>query len=283
MKAFNIYGLRADFDMPSDKVYINSKDYQSLAKDGEIETTVKYFSVYENFNYLYGSSSSTFVFEHTFEDDDITATKPEMNKNNPYDFEDYLIVSDELVREIAECVLEKSYVQASLFFENHKAAHLAREAIKSEGYIAVPTDTTYEPEALEVIMIIITSLMTAGAWVLSIVFLAYFISICSGRSLEAFRADMAIMRSMGIPVNVIRIGMYVRMLISLIPAVIFMAIAAILVFTVPKFNEFFVYLYPWQYALMIFGMLAITTRVTYKHIAKLFGESVKKSLKGGDA
>ena len=88
---------------------------------------------------------------------------------------------------------------------------------------------------------------------------------------------------MGIPVKVIRIGMYVRMLISLIPAVIFMVIAAILVFTVPKFNEFFVYLYPWQYALMIVGILAITMRSTYKQIAKLFGESVKKSLKGGDA
>ena len=160
---------------------------------------------------------------------------------------------------------------------------MACDGLKEEGYIAVPSDTTYEPEALVVIMSIIASLMTAAAWILSIVFLSYFITICSSRSLEAFSGDMAIMRSMGIPVKVIRIGMYVRMLISLIPAVIFMAIAAILVFTVPKFNEFFVYLYPWQYALMIVGMLAITTRVTYKQIAKLFGESVKKSLKGGDA
>ena len=283
MKVINLYGLTTDFNMPSDKVYINSKDYQSLAKDGSFSTNIKYMSIYETFNYFYGTSGTTYVFEHTFDEDDITDVKPTVNESNPYGFEDYLIVSDELVRDIAERVLEKSYVQASIFFENHKAAHLACDGLKEEGYIAVPSDTTYEPEALVVIMSIIASLMMAAAWILAIVFLSYFITICSSRSLEAFSADMAIMRSMGIPVKVIRIGMYVRMLISLIPAVIFMVIAAILVFTVPKFNEFFVYLYPWQYALMIVGMLAITTRATYKQIAKLFGESVKKSLKGGDA
>ena len=93
---------------------------------------------------------------------------------------------------------------------------------------------------------------------------------------------MAIMRSMGIQVKVIRIGMYVRMLISLIPATILMILAAILIFTSPKFNEYFTYLYFWQYALIFFGMLLLTVRVTYKQIRKLFGETVKKSLKGGE-
>ena len=44
---------------------------------------------------------------------------------------------------------------------------------------------------------------------------------------EKFKGDMAIMRSMGIPVKVIRIGMYVRMLISLLPA--FVVVAVILI------------------------------------------------------
>ena len=94
---------------------------------------------------------------------------------------------------------------------------------------------------------------------------------------------MAIMRSMGIPVKAIRIGMYVRMLISLIPAFILVVLTAVLIFTSPKFNEFFVYLYAWQYALIFVGMIALTVRTTYKQIRKLFSESVKKSLKGGNA
>ena len=94
---------------------------------------------------------------------------------------------------------------------------------------------------------------------------------------------MAIMRSMGIQVKVIRVGMYVRMMISLIPAFILVSLTALLIFTSPKFNGYFVYLYAWQYALIFIGMIALTVRTTYKQIKKLFGESVKKSLKGGNA
>jgi len=59
--------------------------------------------------------------------------------------------------------------------------------------------------------------------------------------------------------------------------------AATLIFTTPAFNEQFVYLYAWQYALIFIGMLILTVRITHKQIGKLFGESVKKSLKGGAA
>lgn len=114
-------------------------------------------------------------------------------------------------------------------------------------------------------------------------FLAFFINLCSSRALGAFKGDMAIMRSMGISVKVIRVGMYVRMLLSLIPSFIVVALVAILIFTSPVFNEYFVYLYAWQYVLIVIGMLALTVRITFKQIRKLFGESVKKSLKGGHA
>ena len=88
---------------------------------------------------------------------------------------------------------------------------------------------------------------------------------------------------MGIPVKVIRIGMYVRMLIALIPAYVLVIATAFLIFTTPSFNEFFVYLYAWQYVAIFVGMLLLTLRITHKQIRKLFGESVKKSLKGGAA
>ena len=86
---------------------------------------------------------------------------------------------------------------------------------------------------------------------------------------------------MGIPVRVIRIGMYIRMLLSLIPAFILVAVSAVLIFASPLFNQYFTYLYAWQYALIYLGMLLLTVRVTHLQIRRLFGESVKKSLKGG--
>ena len=94
---------------------------------------------------------------------------------------------------------------------------------------------------------------------------------------------MAIMRSMGIGVKTIRIAMYVRMLLSLIPAFVLVVILATLIFTSPIFNEYFVYLYAWQYALIFLGMILLTVRTTHLQIRRLFGVSVKKSLKGGDA
>jgi len=114
-------------------------------------------------------------------------------------------------------------------------------------------------------------------------FLAFFVNLCSRRTLGAFKGDMAIMRSMGIPVRVIQIGMYVRMLLSLIPAFVLVALFSFLIFTTPKFNEHFTYLYFWQYLLVFAGMLVLTVRTTHNQIRKLFGESVKKALKGGSA
>ena len=49
------------------------------------------------------------------------------------------------------------------------------------------------------------------------------------------------------------------------------------------FDEYFTYLYAWQYAMIVVGMLIMSLRITYKQIRKLFGETVKKSLKGGVA
>ena len=128
----------------------------------------------------------------------------------------------------------------------------------------------------------IACIMMGFMWFMGVVFLAFFINLCSGRTLNAFKSDMAIMRSMGIPVKTIRIGMYVRMLLSLIPAFIMLCLMAILIFASPAFNSYFVYLCGWQYALIVLGMLILTVRVTHKQIRRLFGESVKKALKGGN-
>ena len=133
-------------------------------------------------------------------------------------------------------------------------------------------------------MTTLQALLMALVWFGAILFLAFFINLCSSRTLGAFKGDMAIMRSMGIPVKVIRIGMYVRMVLALIPAYLLVLVASNIIYRSPVLSKFFpLYLYPWQFAVLFLGMLLLTLRVTHKQIRRLFGESVKKSLKGGAA
>ena len=77
--------------------------------------------------------------------------------------------------------------------------------------------------------------------------------------------------------------MYVRMLISLIPAFIVTVLAAIGIYSSPVLNGIFTYLYAWQYGLIFVGMLILVARVTKKQIGRLFSQSVKKALKGGES
>ena len=283
------------FDIPSDKIYVVSSKYNSYVEalkkqNVAYATKIEFFSSHYNGGDYYGDKyygdiniemggSSTTNFKHTFTDSDITSTKPDFYAD--YAFDNALVISDELIREIAESTLDSNYKQASLFFSSQKDAKAAAEKLCDAGYIAVTADTTYEPDAMDTIIETLEVLVMAALWFVAIIFLAFFINLCSSKVLMAFKSDMAIMRSMGIAVNIIRIGMYVRMLISLIPAFIMLALTAVLIFTIPACNEFFVYLYFWQYALMAVGIILLCVRVTYKQIAKLFGESVKKSLKGG--
>ena len=283
VQQMDLHSMMPSFDMPADKVYINAEDYQKLMSTGSYTAAVDYRATYYKYNYHYGQSSKTYVFEKSFTDADITKERPEFTSYSQWRGEYGIIISDELLREIAESVLCDSYAQSSLFFENDRAAHAAAERLRDAGYIAVPSDTTYEPDASTVIMTLLSCIALAFVWVMAIVFLAFFVNLCSGRALGAFQGEMAIMRSMGIPVGVIRIGIYVRMLLSLIPAFLLVVLSAILIFTTPKFNAYFVYLYAWQYALIFVGMIALTLLATHKQIRRLFGESVKKSLKGGNA
>ena len=279
------------FDMPADKIYVDSPKYQSYASsltagNVDFETTVNFKSTYYDYSYrdeiFYDSYMpiTGSAFERTFTKKDFAETKPTVNKLESY-ADEGIIMSDELIRSIAESALDASYKQTSLFFKNDKEAYKAAEKLHDAGYIAVPSDTTYEPDALTTIANTLFSVLMLFVWVLAIVFLAFFINLCSSRVLAAFKEDMAIMRSMGIPVTVIRIGMYVRMLVSLIPAFLLLIASAFLIFTTPSINQHFTYLYAWQYVLIVIGVLLLTVRITYKQISKLFGESVKKSLKGG--
>ena len=283
----NLMGIALSFDLPSDKIYVSSKELLSITQGiGSLipySLTVNLSSTYFNYDYNYGNSSTSATFEHSFTDADMADTAPNLKSTEYFDQTDKLVLSDELIRMIAEETLDKSYRQISLFFSDSKKADKAAEALKDMGYIAVPADTTYEPDPLTTIAGLILCFILLIVWVLSIIFLSFFINLCLSRVLGAFKADMAIMRSMGISVAVIRIGMYARMLIALVPAFIAMALAAVVIYTSPSLNAHFVYLYAWQYILIFLGMIYLSYRITRKQVSRLFGESVKNSLRGGNS
>lgn len=269
-------------EIEGEKAYINSSEYQKNVKNG-YTTTVgidAYYQKFHSYSYMEDMSTQT-SFSKTLTDSDLIS-QSDFKSAGKYP-EGTLLISIPLMNKLTDEFLSLSYRQASLFFENDTVAKVAAEKLTDEGYIAVPSYTTYTPSADEAIASTLMYLMSAMLWIVSIIFLAFFINLCTSRTIGAFKSDMAIMRSMGIPVKAIRIGMYVRMLISLIPAYVFVAVCAMLIFTVPLFNGFFSYLYAWQYALIIIGLLLLTVMVTHKQIKKLFGESVKKSLRGGHA
>ena len=194
-----------------------------------------------------------------------------------------LTIGGDLAASLAAEYLSLSYRQASLFFENDRAAEKAAEKMCGDGFIAVTSDTAYSPDPSETRLTTVLAIFTLFEWVLVVLFLAFFINLCSSRTIGTFRGDLAIMRSMGIPVKVIRVAMYVRMLLSLIPACVLLAVCSVLVYTIPQANAIFPYLHLWQYLILAVGMLLITLRVTHKQIRRLFGQSVKKALKGGNA
>ena len=274
-----LYQLMPSFDLPADKIYVGSPRFETILKSGEsFKADINLTATYYVYDYFYGSSKQM-TFTESFTEADVTATKP-ATAFLGYTA-DMLVVSDEILTDIAYSVLEKSYKQASIFFENDKEAHRVAELLKAEGYIAVTSDTTYESSADDAIWIVFEAVATIAVWLLSVVFLAFFINICSLRAIESFKGDMAIMRSMGIKVRDIKVAIYVRMALCLIPALILLALSSVLIFT-STFNQYFSYLYPWQYAVIVIGMAILVLRTTKKQIARLFGESVKKSMKGGD-
>lgn len=265
----------ASYDVEDGKIYVPYGDNVKA-----ISVNASYYK-YDYYG-MVGSSESTVSFSKTFDDTYITDTKVSINTYGE-SLSNMIVMSPSLVSEMAGEVLAASYRQMSLFYENDAEAHEAAKRLYDAGYLAVTSDTTYDPDAMTIIEGLIAGVMMAFLWLLAIVFLAFFIGLCSSRTLNAFKGDMAIMRSMGIPVKSIKVGMYVRMLIALVPAYICVGVAAYFIFTSPSTNEIFMYLYPWQYAVIFVGMLLLTLRITRGQIKKLFKTSVKKSLKGDAA
>ena len=272
--------LLPSFDIPDDKAYILSPRYSAIyAENPDVTPSVNFNAVYYTEDIYSGSVSNGMVFSRDFSSEEITHTAPTYAEQ--LYVLDSLVISDEIFSDIAYNLLKNSYKQASLFFENYEEAYRVAELLNAEDYIAVPADTTYTDKADTAVFALLESAITAVFWVIAVIFLAFFINLCSLRAVESFKSDIAIMRSMGIKVIVIKVGIYVRMALCLIPAFVLLAALSASIYT-SVFNQYFKYLYAWQYAAIILGMVILTFRTTKKQIYRLFSNSVKKTIKGGD-
>lgn len=257
------------------KIFIYSENYRRNTKNSTITVEGWYYNGNDNTRFG-GSFDSSYLAKEGPE-------YPTVGRYSYYSPDQAIAIHPSLIAEMVNKVLDGSYRQASLFMDNDKQAKNTAALLKDDGYIAVLSDTTYTPDSMSIIESLLSSVLMAILWVVSILFISFFINLCTGRAVGAFKGDMAIMRSMGIPVSVIRIAMYVRMLIALVPAIVAVVATAMLVFTVPQFNAIFKYLYAWQYAVIFVGLILLTVNITRKQIKKLFSTSVKKSLRGGAA
>ena len=180
-----------------------------------------------------------------------------------------------------ECYYNEAYTQASLFFENDRVAHGKVETLRDLGYTAVVTDETVESDVFEMLEEKLAAFFMGVLWLLAILFITMFLSLCSSRAMNATRGDVAIMRSMGIPTAVVKISIYVQTLLSLIPAVLITAAACTAVYVIPKTNGLFPFLHGGDYALVAVVLLLIALNLSRKYVKKMFDQSVKKTLKGG--
>ncbi len=176
----------------------------------------------------------------------------------------------------------KDYRQASLFFKNDRTAKKVAKQLDGDGYIAVTTKTKRKLAANEIISLLLTIFLLGVIWFLGTLFLTFFVNLCLQKSFQAFRDDISIMRSMGIPVKTIKIGMWVRLFMSEIPALIALPILALIVYRTPKWNLQLIYMHWWHYAIILVGMFLIIRGIMKKQNKLIFEVSVKKSLQGVD-
>ena len=158
------------------------------------------------------------------------------------------------------------------------------ETLRDLGYTAVVSDETVESDIFDVLSEKLMAGLMAFLWLMAIGFITVFLSLCSSRAMNATRGDVAIMRSMGIPTAVVRISIYVQTLLSLLPAVVITAATAAVIYILPATNYRFPFLHAGDYVLIGVVLVAIAVNLARKYVRRMFGESVKKTLrtaKGG--
>ena len=196
------------------------------------------------------------------------------------DSEACIYVSSETAKNIVDKMGRANYTQGSLFFESDKAAKDAKGEIRDLGYVAALSNATYTSENI-IIAEYLQAVLMIGLWILIILFLTFFLSLCSSRVIMSRRGDLAILRSMGIENKVVKISMYAQMLVAAAISMVALVFMSLVLYLNPATNPVFPYMHLPQYAMIILGVLIINIWLTKKYNKKIFSESVRKTLRGG--
>lgn len=194
-----------------------------------------------------------------------------------------LVLSPDVFMEMAyEGQLLDPYTQVSLIFADDSEAEKQIAGLKEEGYLAVLSDVKIALDVEEKLAQGIMVVFSLFVWVCSILFIAFFLNICSYKAMLASAGDIAIMRSMGISLKVIRVSVFFQTMLALIPAYILSAIAFAVIYLVPKTNAMFAFLHTGDYIVVALGVFLISFRMAGLYVKRMFNSSVKKTLKGDD-
>lgn len=271
----SVHNYEFSFSIEYGKVYVDPKMYPKVLNN---DVFIKFEGESIENNYTYGNNK-TYKFEKTFYKEDIVTSADELDA---YNGKGFLVFSPYALFDIYEETISENYNQISLIFKTNKIRDNVVKELDNETILCVPANTIIKLDGEDTLASMILGIILLFGWGLSIIFLGFFVNLCSNKSILAFKGDMAIMRSMGIPTKVIKIGMYVRMLLCVVPGIITLCVASHFLYSNPNTNDIFTYLYLWHYIAIFIGVILLVLRITKKQIKNLFGISVRKSLKGGD-
>ena len=285
--------LLPSFAVPANKVYVNQEGFTDELDEKVSAGYTPFVSLKLNIYYHFNNSffSEILGTQQAFEIDE-TVPGDYYMREQPEGFGEIvkarlasgpvMLVNPVTLSLAMEAALAEQYTQASLFYGDDKEAGAACEMLRGKGYISSLSTDKYSPQAYETVLSSANGVLLLLLWLLTVIFMAFFINLCTGKAVGAFKHDLAILRSMGISVRTVISGLFTRLYLALLPSVLFVILLALVIYRTPKGNAAFPYLYWWQYLMIFAGMVIMTARVGKKQVRKLFGESVREALRGGD-
>lgn len=291
------YSFEVDKDKPVLKINSNLKKDYSDIKDKHYTVKLGFAKNSDNNLSYYDDYYDTVGKEDNFEngnnnkgnDDSSDSVFVEIDSANMD-----IRVSDEILSqaslEINPCTIiadinnyiDENYAQCSLFFEKNSAKKEAIEQINKTEYIAIDASMKIASYSGASASYLPVGFILLFICYLVILFLVRVVGVCTRRSVDAFKDDVGIMRSMGIKVKVIKIAVYVRMLLAMIAPVVFIALLAIVGYRQPLFSAKIMFMYPIHYMIIFAGLLIIVVKATKAQVKRLFSITVKKALKKGE-
>lgn len=272
--------LYPSLSIEKDKIYVGCDEYgkfvYSLHPNAEVSVKINVsYTSYED------ELSVNKSKELAFNNDNLIRSFDYEDKD-AYNYDTASVyVSFDLLEETMNTMMDEMYRQASLLYDSNAKAKRAIRQISSDKYIAVMANTPVSNNSLDVILATVLSLFALIGLGISVIFLSFFINLCTNKSILALKPDFSIMRSMGIKVKTIKGAMYIRMILSLIPGYIILAIVATIIYMLPSTNGLLTFAHFGTYLFIFIITSLVAMNVARKQIKKLFSESVKTSLRGG--